>query len=200
MWRSHVRKEMNESKNTEQMEEQKNWYVLYTRSRCEKKVNTILLKRGVESYCPLNKCLRRWADRKKIILEPLFRSYVFIKVNHKEIQEIKKYSTDIVNVVYWLGSPAIVKNDEIDQIRLFLGEYQNVKIEKQQVRINDTVKIIQGPFMNKMGSIGEIQNNLVKVYIPSLGYMLTAEIKISNVELVKLKIEKSKEELLLEMQ
>lgn len=182
------------------MDEAKKWYVVYTRSRCEKKVYTVLTKRGVESYCPLNKCLRKWADRKKIVLEPLFRSYVFVKVSRQEIEKIKQHTSDIVNVVYWLGNPAIVRDDEINQIQLFLGEYQNIKIEKREVRVNDEIKIIQGPLMNSVGKIGEIRKNIVKVLIPSLGYMLSAEIKISNIEIVGIKLDKNKQELLLQMQ
>ncbi len=182
------------------MDECKNWYVVYTRSRCEKKVHAILTKRGIESYCPLNKCLRKWADRKKIVLEPLFRSYVFVRVSRQEIEKIKQHTSDIVNVVYWLGSPAIVREDEIKQIQLFLGEYQNVKIEKREVRINDDIKIIQGPLMNKIGRIGEIRKNMVKVLIPSLGYMLSAEVKISNIEIMDINLDKTKQELVLEMQ
>jgi transcription antitermination factor NusG len=182
------------------MEEIKKWFVVYTRSRCEKKVYTVLTKRGVESYCPLNKCLRNWSDRKKVILEPLFRSYVFVRVSRQEIEKIKQHTSDIVNVVYWLGSPAIVREDEIKQIQLFLGEYQNVKIEKREVRINDDIKIIQGPLMNKIGRIGEIRKNMVKILIPSLGYMLSAEVKISNIEIMDINLDKTKQELLLEMQ
>ena len=182
------------------MDECKNWYVVYTRSRCEKKVHAILTKRGIESYCPLNKCLRKWADRKKIVLEPLFRSYVFVRVSRQEIEKIKQHTSDIVNIVYWLGNPAIVREDEINQIQLFLGEYQNIKIEKREVRINDEIKIIQGPLMNSVGKIGEIRKNIVKVLIPSLGYMLSAEVKMSNIDIIGINLDKSEQELLLEMQ
>jgi transcription antitermination factor NusG len=178
----------------------KNWYVVYTRSRCEKKVNSFLTKRGVESYCPLNRCHKKWADRNKIVLEPLFNSYVFIKVNKKEIVSVKQMTSDIVNVVYWLGAPAVIREEEIKHIQLFLGEYQNVKIEKREVRVNDEIKIIQGPLMNTVGKIGEVRKNIVKVLIPSLGYMLTAEVKISNIEIIDMNIIKSEQELLVEMQ
>ena len=156
----------------------KNWYVVYTRSRCEKKVNSFLTKRGIESYCPLNRCNRKWADRNKIVLEPLFKSYVFIKVNKREIVLVKQMTSDIVNVVYWLGAPAVIREEEI----------------------NDKIKIIQGPLMNTVGKIGEVRKNIVKVLIPSLGYMLTAEVKISNIEIIDMNIVKTEQELLVEMQ
>ncbi|HMJ47328.1 MAG TPA: transcription termination/antitermination NusG family protein, partial [Ferruginibacter sp.] len=55
----------------------KKWYVVYTRPRWEKKVAATLDERGVENYCPLNRVNRQWSDRKKVVLEPLFKGYVF---------------------------------------------------------------------------------------------------------------------------
>ena len=182
------------------MDNKKNWYVIYTRSRCEKKVHSILSKRGIESYCPLNKCYRKWSDRKKIVMDPLFRSYVFVKVDRKEICLIKEHSGDIVNVVYWLGSPAIIREEEIRQIERFLGQYNNVKIEKREIKKNDMIRIMQGPMMDSIGKIEEVRNNIVKVLIPSLGYILTAEVKKANVEIINMNIMKSDRELMIEMQ
>ena len=62
----------------------KKWFAIYTRPRWEKKVNLLLQEKGVESYCPLNKVKRKWSDRVKIIEEPLFKSYVFVKVSDEE--------------------------------------------------------------------------------------------------------------------
>lgn len=44
---------------------EKHWYVVYTKSNCEKKVSNILSKYNIDNYCPLNKIMRQWADEKK---------------------------------------------------------------------------------------------------------------------------------------
>ena len=62
------------------MFEEKKWFVVYTKSRCEKKVADLLTKKGIENYCPLNRVQKQWSDRKKIILAPLFTSYVFVRI------------------------------------------------------------------------------------------------------------------------
>ncbi len=161
-----------------------NWYVLYTKSRCEKKIADLLSKRNVENYCPLNRVYRQWSDRKKMVTEPLFNSYVFIHACEEELNAIKKLSNNIVNVVYWLGKPAIIKNEEIEQIRYFLNEYSNVTIEKQPVRMNEMVRIIKGPFRNLEGTVAAIKNNLVVLSLPSLGYKMMAEVNLSNIEIL----------------
>jgi transcription antitermination factor NusG len=161
-----------------------NWYVLYTKSRCEKKIADLLSKRNVENYCPLNRVYRQWSDRKKMVTEPLFNSYVFIHACEEELNAIKKLSNNIVNVVYWLGKPAIIKNEEIEQIRYFLNEYSNVTIEKQPVRMNEMVRIIKGPFRNLEGTVAAIKNNMLVLSLPSLGYKMMAEVNLSNIEIL----------------
>ena len=122
------------------------WFVLYTRSNCEKKVSELLTKREIENYCPLNKVYRQWSDRKKIVDMPLFSSYVFVRVLEKELTGLKSLTSNIVNLVYWLGKPAVVKDQEIDNIKFFLNEYSNIKLEKRNVDINEDVLIMRGPF------------------------------------------------------
>lgn len=161
-----------------------NWNVLYTRSRCEKKVTALLSKQGIENYCPLNRVIRKWSDRHKLIYEPLFSSYVFVRPNAEDIYKISQLTNDIVNFVYWLGKPAIVKESEIDSIKAFLNAYTNVKLEKSDIQVNDNVRIISGPLMNRQGSITSIGNNKVKLAIPSLGYLMTAETNISNLSVL----------------
>ena len=158
------------------------WHVVYTKSRCEKKVASILSKNNIENYCPLNCETRQWADRKKIIYQPLFSSYVFVKISSNLLYTVKEVSADIVNFVYWLGKPAIVRDKEIENIMEFLTSYMNVKLEKQQVRINDKVKVLNGPLINREGVIIAVEHNKVKLSLPSLGYILIAETAISNIK------------------
>ncbi|MFZ9332451.1 MAG: UpxY family transcription antiterminator [Chitinophagaceae bacterium] len=93
-------------------ESNKKWYVLYTKPRWEKKVDKALQQKGIESYCPLNRVKRKWSDRIKTIEEPLFKSYVFVKVEEKEKTEVR-YVDGVLNYVYWNGKPAVVKEEEI---------------------------------------------------------------------------------------
>lgn len=160
------------------------WYVVYTRPRWEKKVADILTRKGLEVYCPLNKVLRQWHDRKKMVIMPLFTSYVFVKAEVTQLYDIKE-ENGVINLVYWLGKPAIVRSAEIDAIKNFLIEYQNVQLEKVEVNPNDMVRIVNGPLMNREGSVKEVLHHSVKVLLPSLGYALVAEVSKSSIILVR---------------
>ena len=83
-----------------------------------------------------------------------------------------------------MGKPAIVKDNEIEDIKSFLNTYSNIKLEKKDIRVNDNVRIINGPLINRQGSVTAIDNNSVKLSIPSLGYLMIAETSISNISLM----------------
>ena len=155
------------------------WYAIYTRPRWEKKVNSLLLQKGIEVYCPLNKVRRKWSDRMKTIEEPLFKSYVFVRIGDEERTNVRM-TNGVVNFVYWDGKPANIKEKEIQTIKRFLDEYENVEVVKIDLTAGDRVQVIAGPMMDKEGKVLEVKNKTVKVCIDSLGYMLIAYIDKSK--------------------
>jgi transcription antitermination factor NusG len=123
----------------------------------------------------LNKVRRKWSDRIKIVEEPLFKSYVFVKINDEDRTSVRM-TNGIVNFVYWNGKPAVIKEKEIQTIKRFLDEYENVEVMKMELAEGDRVQVIAGPMMDKEGKILEVKNKTAKVCIDSLGYMLIAYI------------------------
>ena len=155
------------------------WYAIYTKPRWEKKVHQLLNQKGVQSYCPLNKVRRKWSDRIKLVEEPLFKSYVFVNIEEKARTEVRM-TDGVINFVYWNGKPAIVKDKEIDAIRRFLNEYENVELIKLDLKLNDQVIVAAGPLMDKEGKVIEVKNKVARVQIDSLGYILVADIEKSK--------------------
>ena len=152
------------------------WYAIYTRPRWEKKVNSLLEAKGIESYCPLNKVRRKWSDRIKTIEGPLFKSYVFVKIDEDARTNVRM-TDGVINFVYWNGKPAIIKDREIQTIKRFLDEYENVALVKIELKPEQRVRVIAGPLMDHEGKVLEVKNKQVKVAIDSLGYMLVADIE-----------------------
>ena len=163
------------------MEINEQWYALYTKPRWEKKVSKLLDDQGIENYCPINKVTRQWSDRKKVVLEPVFKSYVFVKINEKEKWELRKVN-GVLNFVYWLGKPAPIREEEILIIRKFLNEFQNVEVTELSLKVNDTVKIKNGVFMDYEGILVELIGNKARVRIESMGLQLIAQFDKKNIE------------------
>lgn len=155
------------------------WYAIYTKPRWEKKVHALLGEKKIESYCPLNKVRKKWSDRIKTVEEPLFKSYIFARVNLEEQTKVRM-TAGVMNFVYWQGKPAIIPAKEIDTIRKFLNEYENVFTEPIELKENGKVIIMQGLFMDHEAKILKIEGNRVKVEIQSIGYSLIAQVEKKN--------------------
>jgi transcription antitermination factor NusG len=162
-------------------ENESSWFVVYTKPRWEKKVSKTLTEKGIENYCPLNKVMRKWSDRNKIVLEPLFKGYVFVRVNENHKWDIKKVD-GILNYVYWLGKPARVKDTEIDTIKMFLREFHDVEVVEKNLEPDTNVIIRQGVLMNYHGVIVEVIGSRARVRIDSMGVQLIAVFEKANLE------------------
>jgi transcription antitermination factor NusG len=168
------------------MNAQQHWYVVYTLPRWEKKVAEILSNKGIEHYCPLNRVQKQWSDRKKVVLEPLFKGYVFVKTDDGCKWDLKKID-GIINYVYWLGKPAVVREDEIQTIKKFLEEFSEVQVIENQLIEKDAVFINRGVFMDFKGIVLEVFGSKARVQIQGLGLSLVAIFDKSNLRPIGLK-------------
>lgn len=158
-----------------------NWYAVYTRPRWEKKIATKLQERGYEAYCPLNRVVRQWSDRKKTVLEPLFKGYVFVQVDEGDKWKIREID-GILNYVYWNGKPGVIHASEIETIRRFLNQFTDVQVTEYRLSLESKVKIKTGILMDYEGTILELQGSKAIVKIESMGIQLSAVFEKKNLE------------------
>ena len=59
-------------------------------------------------------------------------------------------------------------------VKQFLQHYEHIQVERIDVNVNDEVTIINGPLMQQTGQVMEVNNRMVKVMLPSLGFALVA--------------------------
>lgn len=154
---------------------QKNWYLVYTKPKCEKKVAALLTKRKIENFCPQNRTQVKQIRKSKMVDQPLFSSYVFVYVEEGKVSYIRNFE-NILNLVYWKGQPAIIKEDEIAIIKDFINDHNDIRIEKTFVDEKDSAKIIDRPGYTIDGNLLTLKNRSIKVNLPSIGYTLIAEV------------------------
>lgn len=142
-----------------------------------------MLEAGMEHYCPINKVTRQWSDRKKVVMEPVFKGYVFVKLEEDKKWEAKKIP-GVLNFVYWLGKPARIRDEEITTIKKFLNEFSDVQVEKKGLIVNSEVRIKQGLLMNYKGIVIEVFGNRAVVKIDDLDLQLSAHFDKKNLEVI----------------
>jgi transcription antitermination factor NusG len=140
-----------------------NWHALYTSPRAEKRVKEQLEQHGIECYLPLHRSPRVWSDRVKMVDMPLFNSYIFIKCKASEILRMNKIY-GVVRVVFYDGKPAIIRQQEIDAIRMFIEEASG-----KVLCTGDEVEILTGSMKNISGTIVKIKKKYLLLHIKQLG-------------------------------
>jgi transcriptional antiterminator RfaH len=147
------------------------WYVIYTNPKAEKKVSQQLATMGIEVYCPLVTTERQWSDRKKKVEVPLFTSYVFVNIAEKDKNRVFD-ARGVVKYLFWLGKPAIVREEEIAAIKKWLTD-EVTDFEVDTIKKGDIFEIKEGPFANHSGLVQEVGKSAIKLIIESIGVVLT---------------------------
>jgi len=156
----------------------KRWYAVYTKPRCEKKVAVLLAKKKIESYCPLIGVMKQ----KKIIYRPLFSSYIFVCASEAQLKVIGR-TQGVINFLYWLSEPVVIQNEEIEAIKQFVYDHENIQLEKMDKNGNNK------PLTNKsLIAIEErmmpVKNKTVKILHTSLGFSIIAEVDQATAEII----------------
>ncbi len=154
------------------------WHAVYTRPQCEKKVQNVLESLQIEVYLPLIKELRQWSDRKKILLKPLFPSYLFIKSCSKNIETVRQTS-GVVHIVSCNGKPVAIPEEHIRSIRQILETEHQFLIQPYfSVVAGDCVRVISGSLKGVVGVVmSDSENNRLLIMIESIGKTVSVAVE-----------------------
>ncbi|MFA5404282.1 MAG: UpxY family transcription antiterminator [Ignavibacteria bacterium] len=164
----------------------KNWYVIHTKPRNEKKVFEQIVNKEIEAFLPLIQTVRYWSDRKKKLMVPLFPSYVFVNTNENERIRAISNTYGAMRYVIYQKRPAIVSDKEILNIKLSLQLPDKIKIEEKKISEGDLVEITGGIFRGLTGYIKEIRGHYkLIVNIMELNSTFSVQLSSSEVRLLK---------------
>lgn len=153
------------------------WYILYVKSRHERKVDNLLREVGLESFLPLVKTIRVWSDRKKMIEMPLFPSYVFVKIETAKDFH-KAFSINGACTFVKCGqSYSTIRESEIQKIKFLLNTEDIIDIEKTTDSLEQgEIALIQyGAFSGLECEVLKVNNSSkVVVRMDSINQNITA--------------------------
>lgn len=151
------------------------WYVIYTKPRWEKRVAEELVKFEIEAYCPTVTELRQWTDRKKKVVSPLFKSYVFVRITPKNRDKVFVVP-GVVQYLFWLGEPAVVKDAEINTIKEWLDNDQLVDVETDHLSPGDKIIIANGNFKGQDAIITQIGKKRLRLILKTMGWVVNVRL------------------------
>lgn len=146
------------------------WFVAYTKSRGEKKLALELEQKGLEAFCPTRMVNRKWSDRVKKVEVPLFSSYCFFKADQYSLAKV--YQTrNFSRLVNWLGKPAVIREEEIEQIKAFISQYES----KLEIGSGDKIHIQSGAMEGVEGIVQKKDERYLYLCIEKLNYFLRVD-------------------------
>ncbi|MFH1776618.1 MAG: UpxY family transcription antiterminator [Candidatus Omnitrophota bacterium] len=159
------------------------WYVLYTKSRHEKFVESRLLEKGITAFTPTITLKKKWSDRIKSIEEPLFKSYCFARFSLSERRKIISQK-GVVKIVNFNGQYPPVQDFVIDSLKILIAN--ELKIDPcPYLRIGERVVIKKGPLKGFTGFIVEKRrkNTELVISVDAIAMSVKCVVDVDYVEL-----------------
>ena len=116
----------------------------------------------------------------KWVEEPVFRSYIFVRIDRKDMGAALQVP-GLIKFIFQEGQPAVVRDKEIELIKKFLRDHVNVSARPttnavRALKPGQTVRISSGMLMGQKASVLQVRNKEVRVVIKSLGQELVATV------------------------
>ena len=167
----------------EELELNRAWYVLHTRSRFEQVVSDGLEKKSLEPFLPKMTVMSKRRDRRKKIRVPLFPGYVFVKSDLNVYERLEIVKT--VGVVRFVGNkdgPLSVPDESIDSLKI-MASGDNQIATGTLLKKGDRVMVVEGPFAGVVGTFVRYRGGQrVVVSIEALGQYAAVDVPEEYVE------------------
>ena len=103
--------------------DQSAWFAVHTRTRFERTVVSERREKGIETFLPLLPARHKWSDRQRIVHEPLFPAYVFVRITPAQDKRIAVLRTmGVTNFVGVRGVGTPIPDAEIQAVHTVLEQ------------------------------------------------------------------------------
>ncbi|OHB29936.1 MAG: transcription termination/antitermination factor NusG [Desulfuromonadaceae bacterium GWB2_53_15] len=171
----------------------KKWYGVHTYSGFENKVRLNLLERikneGVEDFfeeilIPSETVVELKKGEKKTSSRKFFPGYILIKMElTDETWHIVKETSKVTGFVGG-NTPFPIQDDEVSKIARRMEEGAEKPRPKVQFEIGETVRVVDGPFLNFSGVVEDVKpdKGKLRVTVTIFGRATPVELEFMQVE------------------
>ena len=160
------------------------WYAVETRCRLEKKVDTSLRRKGVESFLPLVSQTHRWSDRDKVVKVPLFRGYSFVRLQLSS--EARRQVLETPGVIGLVGSPnraVSIPASQIESLQRLLNSQAPCSLHPF-LRNGQRVRICSGSLAGLEGILQSTESRSLVISIECIQRSVAVTIEGYDLEVV----------------
>ncbi len=165
--------------------EGKIWYAIYTKARNEKKVSMLFSQAGIEHFLPLIKREKIWSDRKKVVEEPLFASYIFVHLMENEQLKVM-HIPGVVRFISFEGMKVPVRDQTIEAIRFFVETGEDFFLKEEDYMPGKKVRVVTGSLKGLEGRlIQHLGKQRVKIEVDAIRHSIFLRLPMAALEIIK---------------
>jgi len=127
------------------------WIAVYTKPRHEKVVQAEFEEKQIESYLPLIRKKHRWSDRMKWVETPIFKSYIFARIELKNYMDVLQ-THGVHHIIKFQNKIAVIPEFQIKNLKKMIdGGFD--PFPSDYFVVGDEVKVMGGPLKGITGVI-----------------------------------------------
>lgn len=158
------------------------WYPVYTHPRAEKKAYQSLVNKGIETYLPLHRQLKRWSDRKKWVEEPFIKSYIFVHITPHEQTEVLM-TRGVARFIYFSGKITAMPDRQIEELKLLMASPYELEVTEENLQPGEKILIKAGPLKGMTGEIISYRSQKqLALRLESLGCSIIVHVAASLID------------------
>ena len=162
----------------------KSWFAIYVKSRTEKKVSAELEKLGIDYYLPLIKVLKQWSDRKKWVVEPLFKSYIFVYIEPTQYYDVLN-AHNVVRYITFEGKAVPIPPQQIEAIKYFLEDAEPEEPTSKSWEKGQHVEVVSGHMTGLTGELIEVKKkHKVRIKIEAINQIIFIQIPKNKLRII----------------
>lgn len=166
------------------IDQQYKWYPIYTRSRAEKKTQIALENKNIATYLPLIKVEKQWSDRKKVVEEPLLKSYLFVYISSREYAEVLM-TYGVSRFIFFSGIISSIPAKQLEDLKLLLANSSDLEVHELAISPGEKVLIKAGPFKGILAELVSLKHNQkIVLRLQNLGYAIEINTSMAYIEVL----------------
>lgn len=160
--------------------QQKRWFAIRTKYKCEKFVTGLLAKKQIVSYVPLQTVIKRYNSKVKKYEIPLINNYVFVHIVSKDY--IPTLETEYVFQFIKQGNNLIsIPEEEITILKMIVGDVKDVNlVHSEKLSVGEDVEVVAGRLAGLTGKIvSKLGKKRFVIELKNIGFQFQVQIDMA---------------------
>jgi transcription antitermination factor NusG len=138
------------------------WFAAQVAPRSEKRVASMLEYKGYQHFAPTYLSRKKWSDRVKVLEEPLFPGYVFVRISGPTLGGLLCSTPGVIRILSFGGRPVPISDSDLEMVRKLT--LRGRPLPTRHVNSGEKVQIRDGPFAGVVGIVRQIRNRECLVF------------------------------------